>query len=116
MIYDRLVEVFKLDTASSPLSRRLVLRSAHFYAPRTVYHRTYFQAVQAGETIDRMLQIPAPAADPPDATMYAVPEDGQVYRIREVQLAEDENGLPVINLSLHREEARYDRFRPVVGA
>lgn len=111
MIYDRIVEVFNLDTASSPLVRRLRLRSAHCYGNLTVYHRTYFQAVQAGEAIDRMIQIPAPAEDPPDATMYAVPEDGHVYKIREAQLTTDGDGLPVVNLSLHREEARYDLLR-----
>lgn len=111
MIYDRVVEVFNLDTASSPLQRRLVLHSAHYYGSRTVFHRTYFEALQAGESVDRMIQIPAPA-EPPTATMYAVPDDGHVYRIIEVQPTEDENGLPVVNLSLHREEARYDLFRP----
>ena len=112
MIYDRVLEVFKLDTKSrSPLERRLFLHSAHYYAPMTVYHRTYFQAVQAGESIDRMVQIPAPAK-PLDATMYAVPDDGHVYKITEAQPTEDADGLPVVNLSLHREEVRYDLFRP----
>jgi len=115
MIYDRLIEVFDLDTASSPLRRRLVLRSAHYYGNLTVYHRTYFQAVQAGESIDRMVQIPAPA-DPPDATMYAVPEDGHVYKITEAQITTDRDGLPVVNLSLRREEARYDLHRTGDGA
>lgn len=117
MIYDRIVEVFNLDTVHrNTLARRLVLRSAHYYGPMTVYHRTYYQAVQAGESVDRMIQIPAPDTDPPDATMYAVPEDGRVYKITEAQLTTDPDGLPVVNLSLHREEARYDLFRPGPGA
>lgn len=112
MIYDRVVEVFDLDPqARKALERRLILRSAHYYGSMTVYHRTYFQAVQAGESIDRMIQIPAPAEEPPDATMYAVPEDGHVYRITEAQPATDADGLPVVNLMLHREEDRYDLFR-----
>lgn len=111
MIYDRIVEVFNLDTASSPNRRRLVLHSAHYYGNLTVYHRTYFEALQAGESVDRMIQLPAPAA-PITANMYAVPEDGCVYRIAEAQPTEDADGLPVVNLSLHREERRYDLFRP----
>lgn len=111
MIYDRLVIVSRLDTASTPLHRRLVEVSRHLGAYRTVYHRTYFQAVQAGESIDRMVQLPMPET-PPDATMYAVLEDGHAYRIAEAQLAEDEDGLPVVVLSLHREEARYDLLKP----
>lgn len=111
MIYDRLMEVFKMDTSPTPLSRRLVLHSVHLSANMTIYHRTYFQALQAGEGIDRMVQIPAPEI-PPDATMYAVPaDDGHVYKITEAQLSKDDDGLPVVNLSLHREEARYDLFR-----
>ena len=110
MIYDRLLKVFNLDTtSSSPLQRRLVLHSVHLCAYRTVYHRTYFQALQAGETIDRMVQLPAPAS-PITATMYAQLEDGHVYKIREAQPTEDEDGLPAVVLSLHREEARYDLF------
>lgn len=111
MIYDRVVEVFKLDTASSPNKRRLVLHSAHCYGSLTVYHRTYFEALQAGESVDRMIQIPAPV-EPLTATMYAVPDDGTVYRITEVQPTADADGRPVVNLSLHREERRYDLFRP----
>ena len=109
MIYDRTLAVFTLDTASGPLQRRLVLRSRHLCAYRTVYHRTYFQARQAGETIDRMVQLPAPEL-PIDATMYAQLDDGHTYRIAEAQLTEDEDGLPAVVLSLHREEARYDVF------
>lgn len=115
MIYDRIVEVFNLDTASSPNRRRLVFQSAHYYGNMTVYHRTYFEALQAGESVDRMIQLPAPAT-PITATMYAVPEDGCVYRIVEAQPTEDQDGLPVVNLSLHREEKRDDLLRPGDGA
>lgn len=110
MIYDRLLTVFKLDTASSALARKLLERSRHLCAYRTVYHRTYFQAVQAGQRIERMVQIPT-TDTPPDATMYAELEDGQIYKITEAQFAEDEDGLPCIVLALTREEARYELFR-----
>ena len=112
MIYDRILEVFDLDTASSPLARRLVLRAVHFCAPVTVYHRTYYESLQAGQTVDLMVRIPDPFGAPPAATQYAVPGDGHVYRITEVQAALDEDGRPVANISLHREETRYDLFRP----
>ena len=115
MIYDRPLRVFRLDTASSPLSRRLIDPVSYLCAYRTVYHRTYFQAVQAGESIDRMVQLRTPAT-PPDATMYAVLEDGHVYRISEAQHTVDEDGLPAVVLSLHREEARYDLHTAGNGA
>lgn len=110
MIYDRLLTVFNSDTATSALARKLVERSRHLCAYRTVYHRTYFQAVQAGQSIERMVQIPE-TDTPPDANMYAELEDGHIYRITEAQHAEDEDGRPCLVLSLHREEARYDLFR-----
>ena len=116
MIYDRAVDVFKLDTASSPNKRRLVLHSSHYCGPLTVYHRTHFEALQAGESVDRMVRIPGPA-ELPEATMYAILEDGHVYRVTQAQPTTDEDGQPVVNLSLHREEAqRYDLFRPGSGA
>ena len=76
MIYDRILEVFDLDTASSPLARRLVLRAVHFCAPVTVYHRTYYESLQAGQTVDLMVRIPDPFGTPPAATQYAVPGTG----------------------------------------
>lgn len=109
MIYDRPLTVSELDTASSPLDRRLINPRSYLCAYRTVYHRTYFQAVQAGERIDRMVQLPAPET-PITAAMYAQLEDGRTYRINEAQLTQDEDGLPAVILSLHREEARYDLY------
>lgn len=112
MIYDRLIEIFDLDTAADPLSRHLVLRSTHLGSDEPVFHKTFFEAKAAGDTVSRMVQIPlgdfAGIGD-----CYAVIDgDDHVYRVIEAQRAEDGDGLPVINLSLSREEAKYDLFRP----
>ena len=111
MIYDRIVEVFNLDTASTPLSRRLVLHSSHYYARLTVYAQRYFDAAQAGETIDGMIRVPLDGGSELRAGQYAVPADGSVYRITAARPDWDADELPVVDLSLHREEGRYELFR-----
>ena len=105
MIYDHgPVAIYK--RVGPPIQQRLQLHSQHYYAELSVYHRRFWESVQAGDRIDRLLQIPF--GDDIVAEMYAVPEDGHVYRINQTQPGEDDNGLPSCMLSLHREEANYD--------
>lgn len=112
MIYDHLVEIYDLDTATDPLTRKLVLRSAHLGSDEPVFHKTFFDAKAAGDTISRMVQIPL-AEFAGTGDVYAViGGDDHVYRVIESQRAEDGDGLPVVNLSLSREEAKYDLYRP----
>lgn len=106
MIYDRLLKVYSLGEAASPLERKLAPHSTHYGAYVTVYHRTHYASLQAGQTVDLMMQIPRGMEIL--AGMYAIPEDGHVYQIAEAQPDIDEDGLPVYNLSLHREDQRYD--------
>lgn len=109
MIYDRVLEVFEASDADSPLESKLKLLHTHLCAHVTVYHRTYFSSLQNGEAVDRMVQLPRLAEI--DATMYAVPEDGHVYKILEAQPTKDEDGLPVYVLSLHRKGDNYELLR-----
>lgn len=110
MIYDRVLEVFEASDADSPLKSRLTLLHTHFCAQQTVYHRTFYASLQAGETVDLMVQLPRTSEI--DASMYAVPEDGHVYKILEAQPTKDEDGLPVYVLSLHRKGDNYELLRP----
>lgn len=110
MIYDRFIEIYALKSADNPLNRKLEFQHVHFCAPLTVYHRTYFSSLRDGETVDRMVQLPQLAEI--DATMYAVLEDGHVYKVLEAQPTQDEDGLDVYVLSLHRKEGQYELFRP----
>lgn len=110
MIYDRVLEVFSASDADSPLESRFTLLHTHFCAQQTVFHRTYFFSLQTGETVDLMVQLPRTVEI--DATMYAVPEDGHVYKILEAQPTKDEDGLDVYVLSLHRKGDNYELFRP----
>lgn len=108
MIYDRLIEIASLGDGDGPLARRLTVVSRHYCAEMTIYHRTYFEWQQAGERIDRMVNLPRLAKI--DATMYAI-FDGHVYRIMEAQASRDADNLDIYVLSLRREEARYDIYR-----
>ena len=111
MIYDR--ELWVCDPPSgvgAPFQGRLVRRAPYYYAELTVYHRRFWEALQAGTRIDRMVQIPFGADIL--ATEYALLSDGHMYRIEEAQQTVDDDGLPVANLALKRMEANYDLCVP----
>ena len=106
MIYDKEIRIYAVGAGDSPLLRKLSLTATLLCRINTVYRRTSFEARQQGETIDRMVRIPEAVGI--EAGMYAGMEDGHFYRIVEARPDRDGDERPVIDLSLHREEARYD--------
>jgi len=98
MIYDRLLLVYDL-TSGTPMSGTLTWRSSHYYAPRTVSHRRYWESVQANSRIDKAVQVPFGAEI--NANQYVFLE-GTFWRIEEAQHTTDERDLPVTNLQLQR--------------
>ena len=106
MIYDRAINIWNVGAGSSPLTRKLTAQGTYLCRILTVYRRTAFEARQLGESIDRMVRMPY--AEGVRATQYATMEDGHVYKITEARPDLDGDALPVIELSLHREEGRYD--------
>lgn len=108
MIYDRVIEIASAGTDGKPLERRLTVASRHYCAELSIYQSTYLEWAQAGETVERMVQLPRFGEI--NATMYAI-FGGHVYRILRAQPTKDEDGREVYILSLKREEARYDVFR-----
>lgn len=112
MIYDRYLTVY--DLAGSPLSHQLTVNSAHFYAELEVYQRRYWESVQAGSRIDRMVRVPFGGDIMAD--QYVILEDGHVYRIEQAQHGSDDDGLPVTTLSLRRMEGNYDILATQSGA
>lgn len=108
MIYDRgPLRVYQLSGA--PIDGRLVPYAAeplHYYAELQVYHNRFWESVQSGDRVDRLLQVPEGGGLRAD--LFAVPEDGLVYRVNQAQLTEDDRGLPCCVLSLHREERNYE--------
>lgn len=105
MIYDRLMTVYSLSSDSSPLKRRLINPQQFLYGESEVFASRYFAAQQAGERIDRLVQLWRADIS---GGMYCIPEDGHVYRIVQAQHGLDRMGLEITTLSLRRMEDSYD--------
>lgn len=104
-MYDRPLTIYTL-TSGSPLLGKLEQPRQYYCREMEVYHRRYWEAMQAGCQIDKVVRVPMGGEI--TATMYAIPQDGHVYRIEQAQHGEDEDGFAVTTLSLRRMEGRYD--------
>ena len=105
MIYDRILRTYT-DPGGTPLHRMLTYAATYYYGPKEVYYGRYWDSVAAGSRIDLLCELPR--ADEITAAMYAVPEDGHVYRIEQAQHGLDGDGLPITTLSLRRMEEYFD--------
>ena len=76
-----------------------------FCGEKEVYHRRYWESVQADSRIDRLVEMPLHRTV--DAGMYTVYKN-RLYSIEQAQFGKDENDLPVTVLSLKRVEVPYD--------
>lgn len=108
MIYDR-GPLQICAPLSPPVEDRIRLVSEHYYAELEVYHRRFWESVQAGDRVDLLVRVPF--GEELRADLYCIPEDGHVYRVQQAQHRKDDNALPCCTLSLHREEANYDIIR-----
>lgn len=106
MIYDTPITILKLpDNVGTPLQGRLEKVAYAYCAEMEVYHRRYWESVQAGSRIDAMVELPLPRAI--DAGMFARYK-GHIYSVEQVQNGVDEMGLRITTLSLKRSEVQYD--------
>ena len=76
-----------------------------FCGAKEVYHRRFWESVQAGSRIDQMVELPLHREI--DAGMFARYKD-HIYSIEQVQFSKDSYQLPVTVLSLKRSEVQYD--------
>lgn len=107
MIYDKPVEILKLPEGVGTLIQgKLQPVFTAFCGEMTVYHKRFWESVQAGSRIDVMVELPLHRKKI-EAEMYARYE-GHIYRIEQVQFPTDDNQLPVTVLSMKREGKRYD--------
>ncbi len=106
MIYDTPIIIAKLpDNVGTPLHGKLQLLYGAFCGEKEVYHRRYWEAVQAGSRVDLLVELPFHRAV--DAGMY-VKYKSHIYSIEQAQFGKDENGLPITTLSLKKSENHYD--------
>lgn len=106
MIYDTEISILKLpDDVGTPLQGKLQPVFVAFCGEKEVYHRRFWESVQAGSRIDTMVELPLHRNV--DAGMFAKFK-GHIYSIEQAQFGEDECQLPVTILSLKRSEVQYD--------
>lgn len=107
MTYDKPIHVLKLpDNVGTPIQGKLLPVFTAFCGEMTVFHKRFWEAVQAGSRIDVMVELPLHRKNA-DAGMYAKYE-GHIYSIEQAQYQTDENQLPVTVLSMKRAEGQYD--------
>lgn len=105
MIYDRALSHCMLSSGN-PLDGKLQLQGVYLYGEMKVYHERYWESVQAGTSVDKLVALPM--YQPIDTNDYCRLEDDRVYRVEQAQFQQDEFGLPQTVLSLHRTDLRYD--------
>ncbi len=106
MIYDTPIDIKKLpDTVGTPIQGDLELVETAYCGEKSVYHARYWESVQAGHRVDRLVELPLHRDV--TANMYATFK-GHTYLIVQAQFESDENGLPVTILSLERTGVQYD--------
>lgn len=105
MIYDQDVSIYILD-GPTPLNGTPTLYGEYYGAEQEVFHKRYWEAVQAGYTITNMVQIPGHIE--PEGDIYVKLGGERWYRVEQLQRSYDDNGLPVTVLSLSRSDRRFD--------
>lgn len=126
MIYDKgPLQICELSGGTA-LRGRLLPGPLHLYAELEVYHRRFWESVQADSQIDRLVRVPW--GRDLDAGLYCILPDekdpdpwrgltegskprliaGHVYKIVQAQHGTDEDGQPCCTLSLMRKEDNYD--------
>lgn len=106
MIYDKEIVILKLpDHIGTPLQGSLETVFRSIGGEKEVYHKRYWESVQAGSRIDTIVEIPLHREV--DAGMFARFKD-HIYSIEQAQFGKDENQLPITTLSLKRSETQYD--------
>lgn len=96
------------NTAESGLmpAMKLVKNAEHYYLDRMVTYSRAYAALGANQNIDRLIRIHFDASIV--SGMYIILEDGNQYRIEQVQAFYDEDGLKVLELTLARIGELYD--------
>ncbi len=105
---DGLVKICRVDNIADPPRKpkeHLVLKEQLRYKERTVGQQRFYNAMQAGVQIERVLDCPL--RQNVSTQDVAIPNDGQQYRIVQVQYIEDAQP-PEMRLTLEAVTQAYD--------
>lgn len=105
---DGVVKIYALGDISEPGNmpkEGLTLKETLRYDERTVGMSRFWTAMQAEAKIDSVLRVPQRRNV--SAQDIAIPNDGEQYKIIQIQYPKDVE-LPVMDLSLERLEAHYE--------
>ena len=105
MIFDYELTLYRL-VGGTPLQGELAELQRCLYSPMEVFSRRYWQAIQAGVQIDTMAALPFHFHG--EGELFARLADERIYRVEQLQLGEDSNGLPLTTLSLSRTDRRFE--------
>lgn len=104
MYDDGILSLYELRDLASPgnmPSEKLVFLQKAFFGFRVVGYGRFYAALGANQQVDLLVRTPEPLPSV-RVGMYVILEDGLQYRIDNVQRTEDDDGLPVTDLSLFR--------------
>ena len=109
-VFDKEIRIYEL-ASGTPLQKKLTLVSRHLGREETVYAARFWDSVQTGSQIDRMIVVPFGHAI--ETGMYASVADSSPMRIEQAQYEYDEDGNPVTRLSLRRMDERFEICKAV---
>lgn len=85
---------------------KIVRKSEHYYAERTVGYGRQYAAMGVSEQVDMLVRIWRDSSI--RIGMVVLMEDGEQYRINNIQQVVDEDGLKCTDLSLRRLDQFYE--------
>lgn len=110
MLFDAgIINFYKLADTAEPGDMpqpKLISNKYAFYGERTVGFSRQYAAMSVNEQVDMLVRIWYDNSI--KIGMYAVPEDGEQYRITNVQHLTDEEGLKVTDVTLTRLEQNFE--------
>ena len=110
LLADGVLKIYRLtDTSESgSMPKEALVRTSDmdfFYSNRTVGYTRQYAAMGADQRIDRLVRI---WDTPVEIGQYVVLDNTDQYRIDNVQLIVDDEGLRVVDLTLRKLEENYD--------
>lgn len=106
MIYDRTANFYNAAAADA-LTRHLSAAFAEYCGEKEVYSGRFFAAMQAGERIDRMIELWQHTELSADMFCVIDGDTTRIYRIVQAQHGLSTDGLPITTLSLRQEASEY---------